>query len=194
MSAPSGSHKASVAHESRGEKLPSPLKVRLDCTGISFLTWSGSSHSLYSRKHEVITCPVPSYQCNMNCSERRYVFWPSQTMFLIQENSCTPLIWIYEGIKLQCTPSIGSELLWCIHLCPTFNIPLFPYCVMNSSGRDDQFPVWFSEPPMSLDFLRCLSLSVLFLIPLPPQSIHAPDLLQTIRNLWTLTLLMLLSV
>lgn len=29
--------------------------------------------------------------------------------------------------------------------------------------------------------------------PFPP-SIHAPDLLQTIRNLWTLTLLMLLSV
>lgn len=26
MSAQSGSHKASVAHESRGEKLPSPLK------------------------------------------------------------------------------------------------------------------------------------------------------------------------
>lgn len=31
-------------------------------------------------------------------------------------------------------------------------------------------------------------------MPPSPQSIHAPDLLQTIRNLWTLTLLMLLSL
>lgn len=45
---------------------------------------------------------------------------------------------------------------------------------------------------LSLYSLPCLLLAVLFLI--PPQSIHAPDLLQTIRNLWTLTLLMLLSV
>lgn len=50
------------------------------------------------------------------------------------------------------------------------------------------------SPLMSLNFLPCLLLSVLFPIPTPLQSIHAPDLLQAIRKLSTLTLLMLSSV
>lgn len=84
-------------------------------------------------------------------------------------------------------------MLWWVPLCPTHNIPLFPIPV-NSSRRDDKFPVWLSEPPVSLNFLQCLLLPLVFLMPPSPCSIRAPDPLQTIRNLWALTLLTLLFV
>lgn len=70
----------------QGVELTSPLKVKTDLTGIVFLIWSGRSHSLYSRNHEIIIYPVACYQCHVNCSERKYLFWPSQTIFLIQAN------------------------------------------------------------------------------------------------------------
>lgn len=97
----------------------------------------------------------------MNCSESRYLLWPAKTkkFFLIQENEFTLLIWVPEGTELQHLPNSGSTLLWCIRLCPTFNIPLFPHRLMNSGRRDDQLPVWFSELTVSIfstmSFIGC---------------------------------------
>lgn len=130
--------------------------------------------AVYSRKHEVITCAVPSYQWHMNCNEWKHLFCPSQ---------CFSFKWIslHSWSEYMKVPNSHACPVLAANCCDAYTCAQLPIFLCFHT-------VWWTQGMISFQYgfqnPLCLLISYsVFYCLFPPQSIHAPDLLPTICGL-----------